>query len=915
MHGLVVRLLALVLALAAAPALGTTTAAGSVAPRAGTSGGEIRTLTGALERFALTRRSGTDRVVWRLHAGGVDYRLRPHGVRLVPLSRSRVTGTVTQTPTGPVLDVRSATFLEPLPAGTTRSFARGTKVTRTLVMRVYWRSAPPARPTTAVTKDRILTQAASWFRTVSGGRYTISGSVTPWLKISAPPSCLSGYTRVMEQALARAKAKGYSPTAFGRWIVYLPCNAGGVTGLGSKPGKKIWLFGTTDLGTNVHEQGHNLGLGHANLRSCRVGTTTVTWSSSCRVHEYADWGDAMGNGPAVHFSALNKRRLGWLSAMTTVSGDATRRLTPSNETSAGNKAMVVRTSTRSYWVELRSGTNVDAGIPPACRGVQIRVPTSGSSSQVLDALPGNGVEFDDDGRFLYDDGSCTALPFGSSWTSPERVRITAAGDGTLGATSVKVDFNAPAPAPPAAPGPVTVDTGAPDRVTVRWSRPDDRGSLVTRYDVERPDGTIKRVTSLGGGVTTTTLTDLAPGDHPGLRVRAVNRHGAGAWATSAPYTVTTLRPAASITSPAAGASVSGEALVGFSATANATSGSPLASVQLEVDGDPDAFRSVSGASASGSLEWYTTWVPNGSYTLRLRVEDRAGRVGWSAPRTVTVANPVLVVDSPAAGTTVSGVVPVAFRVTSPGSWSFTEGSVALDGVDFPATRSGSTWTAQVDTRNAANGLRDLQVAVNDPARGWLYAYREVRVSNTMPVVTVTSPKGTVTSPLQTVTTSIDRSWPWTGFRAELDGQVVAQADAGDPLTLDLTRFSSGSHTFRVVGEYAGGQVASATGTLTLSWPARSVAWGSAAPASGATVSGTLAVPATLTPTSWSWQSVCLQVYDDGFWYDAGCADPGQPVPWETAWYPDGATQVRLVAYDSEWNTRTTAARTWTVANN
>ena len=195
---------------------------------------------------------------------------------------------------------------------------------------------------------------------MSGGRYAVSGSVTPWLKVSAPSGCPGNTSRVMDQALARARAKGFTPSGFGRHLVYMPCSGGGITGLGSMPGKRIWLFGTLDLATNVHEQGHNLGLPHEKLRTCRAADgSRATWSGSCGVQEYGDWSDAMGNGPAAHYNIVSKRLLGWAGSTATVSADATRTLTATEERTAGLKGLGVRTPDRTYWLELRNGGDED----------------------------------------------------------------------------------------------------------------------------------------------------------------------------------------------------------------------------------------------------------------------------------------------------------------------------------------------------------------------------------------------------------------------------------------------------------------------------------------------------------------------------------------------------------------------------
>lgn len=916
MFRLLPRLLVLALALAPTAVLAAPSGAASTARTSSWADEAVtRTLTGHVERLAAVHRRGGESTRWLLDTGARTWQLHPGRTRLVAGARMEVTGTVS----GDTLGVTAARVLR-APAVSARQASRATS-TRVLVMRVYWNASAPAKPTTATTKDRVLTRAQTWFKNVSGSRYSISGAVTPWLKITKPSSCTGPVDRVMDQALARAKAKGYNPSGFGRYLVYMPCSDGFVTGLGSLPGKRVWLFGTIDLGTNVHEQGHNLGLDHAKLRTCTAGGTRTTWSGSCSVQEYGDWSDAMGNGPPAHFNIAYKRKLGWAGATSVVTADATRTLTPTEVTTAGLKGLGVKTSTRTYWVELRSGANEDSGIHPDCRGVQIRF-GAGGATQALDLLPGNPDKWAPiGGGFLeqvYDDDSCTSLPVGSSWTTPEGVRIIARSGG-LTSTQVQVDYGFGAAKAPQAPA-VSADTSVPDKVTLTWTKPSDQGSILTRYEVRQTDGTIVKVPSLAGDVRTKTLT-VPAGDYTSgrLQVRAVNRVGAGVWGDAPAMTVSTLKPSGAITSPAAGASVSGEVPIGFSATANATSGSPISRVELEVDGDLWASKSVSGTNPTGTLTWFSESFTNGPHVLRVRVQDTQGKEGWSAPRTLQLNNPVVVFDTPTAGQTVSGKRTVTFHADNVGTWSFTSGSVRFNGTLYSATKNGSQWSAVVDTRTESNDTYWLVASLTDAAKGTVEKEIQVVSHNTEPTITTSGvPTGTITDPTQTISFSTsDNTWPWDQFRAEVTGgQQVGYADAAGPMELDLSSLPNGTYTLKVVGTYGEyHEVFSAGKQITVSWPARSIAWGSGAPATGATVSGDQPVPFAITPTAWPWEYICVEVNVDGSWWDYDCVtDPAAALSWSTSWTGNGTHSVRLHAYDSQYRHVRSTARTWTVAN-
>jgi hypothetical protein len=121
---------------------------------------------------------------------------------------------------------------------------------------------------------------------------------------------------------------------------------------------------------------------------------------------------------------------------------------------------------------------------------------------------------------------------------------------------------------------------------------------------------------------------------------------------------------AAITSPASGATVSGTASVGMSAT-NAE-GSPTSFV-LTLDGATLSSQSVSGSTAAFS--WNTTGVANGSHTLGLTVTDSAGRTA----QTSTV---VIVSNSAPGGDTGDGTPPTV-AITAPASGVWTGNSIGI----------------------------------------------------------------------------------------------------------------------------------------------------------------------------------------------------------------------------------------------
>ena len=147
-----------------------------------------------------------------------------------------------------------------------------------------------------------------------------------------------------------------------------------------------------------------------------------------------------------------------------------------------------------------------------------------------------------------------------------------------------------------------------------------------------------------------------------LTAKAYDASGNVGQSTSVTVTVTnaaadTTAPVASIVSPAANATVSGT--VRIAATATDTTG--VSKVEFYVNGALKATDSISPYSYS----WNTTSVANGVHTITVKAYDASNNVGQSAAVTVTVNNrvvdtiaPAITIISPAANSTVSGLVNV-----------------------------------------------------------------------------------------------------------------------------------------------------------------------------------------------------------------------------------------------------------------
>src|SRR5439155_640057 len=142
-------------------------------------------------------------------------------------------------------------------------------------------------------------------------------------------------------------------------------------------------------------------------------------------------------------------------------------------------------------------------------------------------------------------------------------------------------------------------------------------------------------------------------------LRAVAEDVLGVWWPSNPVTVTVFNdhtpPTVTITSPAAGASVTGVVTV----AANASDNVGVVGVQFQVDG---GNLGAEVTAPPYSVAWNTAASSDGSHGVRAIGRDAAGNSTISSAVTVTVANdgiaPTVSITSPSSGATVGGVVNV-----------------------------------------------------------------------------------------------------------------------------------------------------------------------------------------------------------------------------------------------------------------
>ena len=287
--------------------------------------------------------------------------------------------------------------------------------------------------------------------------------------------------------------------------------------------------------------------------------------------------------------------------------------------------------------------------------VQVTSPSGGTTvtgqvtvaASASDNVGVTGVQFKLDGTNL--GGEDTAAPFEAAWNSTmstdgqhglTAVARDAAGNATtssVATVTVKNTTSAPVldTTPPSAQ--LTSPTGGATvsgQLTVSANASDNTGVASVQFKVDGANlGAADTSAPYSVGWDTTATTN-AP--HALTRSREMQR-GTPPPRLRPPSPSATRpqatrpRRASELTSPAGGATVSGQLTV----SANASDNTGVASVQFKLDG---ANLGAADTSAPYSVGWNTTASTNAQHALTAVARDAAGNTSTSAARSVTVAN-------------------------------------------------------------------------------------------------------------------------------------------------------------------------------------------------------------------------------------------------------------------------------------
>jgi hypothetical protein len=301
--------------------------------------------------------------------------------------------------------------------------------------------------------------------------------------------------------------------------------------------------------------------------------------------EYGDSWDAMGHSRAS-FSVPVLERLGWAGRVATASSDGSFRIADVEHPGDDLQAVRIPVGRTTYWVEYQPKHLTEVGRSTA--GVTIRRQVGDGRVQIVDAAPGNPTAL----PFPDADLTNAALPVGSSFTTPEDVRITTVATG--GRATVQVTFGRPATAPATPVVDYAAQLGG-DQYRVRWHKPADNGQIVLGYRVTAlASGRSVYLRSTGG--TRTSFLLAGGGPSPSFTVEALSQVG---WSAAATVVGRAYGPQVTVTSPKKDAHVRAGFEVTLTAAPDAVTGSEPVRAWADLDGV--GCSSVQGPGPSYTL--------------------------------------------------------------------------------------------------------------------------------------------------------------------------------------------------------------------------------------------------------------------------------------------------------------------------
>jgi hypothetical protein len=304
--------------------------------------------------------------------------------------------------------------------------------------------------------------------------------------------------------------------------------------------------------------------------------------------------------------------------------------------------------------------------------------------------------------------------------------------------------------------------------------------------------------------------DLVNGPHT---IYAVATDFSGRTATSPTVSFNTYNdttpPVGSITSPTAGANLSGTVTL----TANVTDNGAVAFVQFLAPGASSARISAPPYTQA----WNTRNAANGTYNIQIYAEDTSGNFVYSTPISVTINNdltpPTVSLVSP--GAYVKGTIALNASASDAGgvvSVRFYAGTTLL------GTDTTSPYSLSVNTTTLPNGPVTFYAKASDPSGNEGSSSSNSTVDNNLPTVAFTAPasgagvRGNVT----VSATASDTTTPITKVEF-YDGATLFATDTSAPysVTWATGKLPKGAHTLTAKAYDSAGNIGQATRSVTV----------------------------------------------------------------------------------------------------
>jgi len=484
--------------------------------------------------------------------------------------------------------------------------------------------------TVAPSKTGVLFTPASRTVTVAGAGVTganfsaslaISGSITPInLSVGSTVTLTQGATTVATTTVDATGSYTFSVAANGTYTV--TPSRGGLSF--TPPSQNVTLSGASVSGVNFTVVSNLAISGLVTPTTLSAGSTVTLTQGATTVATTTL--DASGN---YTFSAVPY---------------GTFTVTPSNTGIAFVPASrsVTVSGTSVTGVNFTATLSISGSITPAAQSIGSTVTlTQGTTTVATTTADSNGNY----GFTVSANGTYTVTPAKTGFSfTPASQNVTVSGTSVSGINFSIVDITPPTVSI-TAPAANTVTNGT---IAVTASASDNVGVVGVQFLLDGVNlGTEVTTPPYSISWNTTTATQ-------GTRnVSARARDAANNQTTSAnvPVIVDRTTPSGSITAPAANATVSGTITV--TASASASFGVPVASVQFLLDG---ANLGTAVTASPYSISWNTTTATSAAHTLTARVTDAAGNTFTTAGVTVTVSNgPPAPSSLTVTGTTTSSV--------------------------------------------------------------------------------------------------------------------------------------------------------------------------------------------------------------------------------------------------------------------